>query len=82
MFTYTLYLHLYINCYITCIEGRFLVLISVRGSVDPRAVVRLGRIRSTKKSNYLIGNQTRYLKACSIVLQPAILPRAPIEGHI
>jgi hypothetical protein len=37
-----------------------------------------GRIRSIKKSNYLIENRTSYLPACSIVPQPTTLPRAPI----
>jgi hypothetical protein len=37
-----------------------------------------GRIRSIEKSNYLIGNGTGDLPACSIVPQPTTLPRAPI----
>jgi hypothetical protein len=37
-----------------------------------------GRIRSTEKSNDLIGNRTRDLPACGIVLQPTIIPRAII----
>jgi hypothetical protein len=36
-----------------------------------------GRIRSTEKSNDLIGNRTRDLPACSIVPQPVTLPCAP-----
>jgi hypothetical protein len=46
--------------------GRFLVLISVRSWVDPRASAA-GRFISTEKSNYLIGKRTRDLPACSIV---------------
>jgi hypothetical protein len=36
-----------------------------------------GRITLTEKSNGLIGNGNRDLPACSIVPQPAALPRAP-----
>jgi hypothetical protein len=53
---------------------RFLVLISARGSVDPR-----GRIRSIEKPNDLTENRTRGLLACSTVPQPTTLPRAPIK---
>jgi hypothetical protein len=41
-----------------------------------------GRIRSTEKFSYLIGNQTRDLPACSIVLQPTTLSHAPIKERI
>jgi hypothetical protein len=54
--------------------GRFLVLISVRGLVDHSAD---GRIKSIKKSNYLMRNRTRNLPACSIMPRPTTLPRAP-----
>jgi hypothetical protein len=37
-----------------------------------------GRIRSIEKSNDFIGNLTRDLPACSVVLQPTTLPRAPV----
>jgi hypothetical protein len=39
--------------------------------------VRLGGLGILKKSNEIIGNQTRDLPACSIVPQPTTLPRAP-----
>jgi hypothetical protein len=58
-------------------QGRFLVLISDRGSVDPQCHSTAGSIRSTeKKSSDLIGNPTYGLPACSIVPQPTTLPRA------
>jgi hypothetical protein len=39
---------------------------------------RTERIRSIEKSDDFIETRTRYLSACSIVPQPATLPRAPI----
>jgi hypothetical protein len=39
-----------------------------------------GRNTSTENFNYLMGNGTRELPACSIVSQPATLPRAPVEN--
>jgi hypothetical protein len=42
-----------------------------------------GRIRYIeKKINYLIGNRTRDLTACSIVPQPITLPRIPNNINI
>jgi hypothetical protein len=40
-------------------------------------MVRLEGLGQQKKSNNLIGNQTRDLPACSTVPQPTTLPRDP-----
>jgi hypothetical protein len=53
--------------------GRFLVLISVRGRIDPQGHSAAGRIRSIEKFNDLIGNRTCNFPACSIVPQPTAL---------
>jgi hypothetical protein len=58
--------------------GIFLIFISLRGVVDPGAVVRLEGLGQLKKSNNLNGNRTHNLPACTIVPQPSTIPRAPI----
>jgi hypothetical protein len=58
--------------------GRFLVLISVRGWVDPHGHSVAERIRSFENSSDLIRNRTRDLLPSSIVPQRTMLSRAPI----
>jgi hypothetical protein len=57
--------------------GRFLVLISARGWVDPKDHSAAGSISSIEKPNDLFGNRTRDLPACSIMPQPTMLLCAP-----
>jgi hypothetical protein len=57
-------------------SGSFLLLISVRGWIDPRVTVRLDLLGKLKEST---SSETRTgdLPTCSIVPQPTALPRAP-----
>jgi hypothetical protein len=56
--------------------GRFLVLISVRGWVDPRATVQLEELGQLKNPMTSLESNPK-IPACNIVPQPSTLPYAP-----
>jgi hypothetical protein len=60
--------------------GRLLVLISIRGWVEPRVILHLKGLRKLKKI-HLIGTWTLDLLACSIAPQTTMLPREPLLLH-
>jgi hypothetical protein len=62
--------------------GRFLVLISVRGCVDPTAIVRLEVLGQFEKNNDLVGNRPCDLPPCSILPQPTTLLRVPLKQQL
>jgi hypothetical protein len=61
---------------------RFLVLISVRGSIYFRAIMRLEVLGQMKIYSNVFGNQTHDLPACSIAPHPNTLPRSPFVFRV
>jgi hypothetical protein len=61
--------------------GRYLVLISLTGRVEPRDIMLLEGLRKFKK-NYHIGNRIRDIRPSNILPEPTSLQRASTIGGI
>ena len=59
-------------------QAIFMILISLRGWVDPRAIVRPEELWQWRITVTPLGNRTLDLPACSAVPQPTAPPRAPV----
>jgi hypothetical protein len=55
-------------------------LIVVRGSVNPRSILRLEGLGILKQSNIFIAIRTSDLPACILAAQPTVLPRVLLHN--